>query len=189
MKQSYEIQRLANPLLGNSPLIALSEAFSFGGGLVNGGLSKDVMHLLNPICGFDYMGSAEFEFGALPKALNAMVAAGELTAYPLQVKTEDKTPTWFSEDQAGGVCTDVVYVLCPFTQREEVSKRIRRFAQDENLERTRERVCLEEAIRIRTKGEHKPRILGWIELNNGYAFFLDKNMWKGFCKLFGVKVE
>ena len=41
--------------------------FSFGGGLVNGGLSKDAMSLLKPIFSFDYMGSAEFDFGVLPK--------------------------------------------------------------------------------------------------------------------------
>lgn len=57
LKQTYLVQRL------NRPTNGYDNPFSFGGGLKNGGLSEDAMKLLRPIFSFDYMGSAEFEFG------------------------------------------------------------------------------------------------------------------------------
>ena len=62
MKRSYLIQRLLKP----HDNVMLS-AFAFGGGLVNGGFSKEAMNILKSVFSFDYMGSAEFEWGAVPE--------------------------------------------------------------------------------------------------------------------------
>ena len=51
MDRSWLIQRLNKPREYEGKLKGLENAFSFGGGLVNGGLSKEAMELLN----FDYM--------------------------------------------------------------------------------------------------------------------------------------
>lgn len=46
--------------------------------------------------GFDYMGSAEFEFGALPKALRAMRAhVGEYLKEPLKIIEEYGRIAWY----------------------------------------------------------------------------------------------
>ena len=58
-------------------MASLAEAFSFGGGLKNGGLSNDAMNLIRNICRFDYMGAAEYEFGAVPESLSYIAQNAE----------------------------------------------------------------------------------------------------------------
>ena len=50
----------------------------------NGGLSSEAMDLIRGIWAFDYMGAAEFEFGAVPKALQK-IAASDLTSFTISV--------------------------------------------------------------------------------------------------------
>ena len=66
------IQRLHKPESFKLAGVETDNPFSFGGGLINGGLSKEAMDLLRPIFSFDYMGAAEFEFGEVSKALTAL---------------------------------------------------------------------------------------------------------------------
>jgi hypothetical protein len=61
-RKEWLVQRMGAPTAG------FPSAFSFGGGYVNGGFNADVMNLLKGIISFDYMGSAEFEWGAVPMA-------------------------------------------------------------------------------------------------------------------------
>lgn len=70
----FLIQRLVEPRKDANPIIG-SNPFVFGGGLKNGGLSDEATKLLDPLFGYDYMGSAEFEFGALPKAYQQLALA------------------------------------------------------------------------------------------------------------------
>ncbi|KKS64951.1 MAG: hypothetical protein UV32_C0003G0012 [Candidatus Collierbacteria bacterium GW2011_GWF2_42_51] len=71
MRCTRLIQRLEKPIGRASP-------FSFGGGLKNGGLSKEAMDVLGDIFNFDYMGSSEFEWGAVPAALNFIAEQSSL---------------------------------------------------------------------------------------------------------------
>ena len=66
MIDSWLIQRLLPPASTDNP-------FSFGGGLINGGINEQGMHALRSVFSFDYMGSAEFEWGAVPKALQFLI--------------------------------------------------------------------------------------------------------------------
>lgn len=66
-KNPYLVQRLRAPTHGFEQEI--NEAFSFGDGYKNGRLGEKAMKLLCSIFSFDYMGAAEFEFGAVPEAL------------------------------------------------------------------------------------------------------------------------
>jgi hypothetical protein len=70
MKDSYLIQRLHKPESWRIKGKVLDNAFSFGGGLKNGGLTTKALDLLRDIFSFDYMCAAEFEFGAVPAALS-----------------------------------------------------------------------------------------------------------------------
>ena len=69
MERSYLIQRLLKPTQFGVEL----PFGSFGCGLVAGGLSKKAVEVINGMWTFDYMGSAEFEFGAVPEALNTII--------------------------------------------------------------------------------------------------------------------
>ncbi|KKL26470.1 hypothetical protein LCGC14_2394990, partial [marine sediment metagenome] len=72
MQRTYLIQRLHKPhqIGGNEDFKKLVNCFSFGGGLKDGGLSDEAMKLIIKIWRFDYMGSAEFEWGAVPESLS-----------------------------------------------------------------------------------------------------------------------
>lgn len=95
MKNVYYVQRLLAPIGETNP-------FSFGGGLRNGGLSQEGINVLKDIFSFDYMGSAEFEFGALPKAFEAL--------------QDNKTLIHFTMDKNDSP----LYVICPEDTKEDL---------------------------------------------------------------------
>ena len=67
LRSTYLVQRLKKPYKGNA-----DNPFNFGGGLLRGGMNEEAYRALNQIFTFDYMGSAEFEFGAVPKAIDVI---------------------------------------------------------------------------------------------------------------------
>lgn len=164
-ERSYLIQRL-NKATG------IDNPFSFGGGLKNGGLSDDAMSLLRGIFSFDYMGAAEFEFGAVPKALQKLGNDKNLT-------TAQFTITHGGRDHT-------IYILCNEADVDEVTERIKpwllpygerpHMKEQPNLER-----ALDDEEWCRTKG--------WLELNNGWFAFADYEMFANTAKLFGLKTE
>ena len=163
MRDPWLIQRLNGPALPNP--------FSFGGGLVNGGLSNEVMDLLKRIFSFDYMGAAEFEFGALPTALNALIDHRK------------------KETLTTGVCIlpeGVVYLICPREILSDVKDWLRLAAKNDHPA-TKEYVGLHHAIK--GKGDIK----GWIKIESEryckhpFMFFVDENMYDSTCKLFELE--
>jgi hypothetical protein len=180
LKRSYLIQRLHKP---ERPLkIAGKEIvdnpFSFGGGLVNGGISKEGMNLLRSIFSFDYMGSAEFEWGAVPAAISFLAEQSEKKN--IVVGAINCLPVTKGEE--------LVYYVCPIPYEEEVKKRLQALRQmkDKNI-------CLKEHCGLKEyfdttseRAEYAKRNLGWLELDNGFAFFVDKEMFDKFCKLLEI---
>ena len=166
MKDSYLIQRLEKPMLPMK--LAGHEIkdniFSFGGGLINGGLSAVAMDLLRPILSFDYMGAAEFEFGAVPEALGKMIN---------------------SKNWSGTIMVDKdkpVYYICPQEYRDEAIKRIPLIYKRKIS--TKEWVGLDSYFEQLNNKERPPRAVGWLEINNGYMFFGDKEMYEKMLILF-----
>lgn len=169
MKNSYLVQRLKKPTNSKTDNI-----FSFGGGLVNGGLSKEAMGLIKDIFRFDYMGSAEFEFGAVPDALHK-IATQKNISFSFSVKTKDKN-------------TATIYAISSEENKNDVIKIIKNWASDEygkNALMTKERVLLQRSIDEPDKWSTD----GWLELDNGYFFFRDREMFKKTCMLFEVPFE
>jgi hypothetical protein len=183
MTKSYLIQRLHKPYIKlNIPGTGVVDnPFSFGGGLKNGGLSDTAMDLLRGVMSFDYMGSAEFEFGAVPQAF-AFIASQAIEQNLVIGEI-------FLQNQS-------VYYICPKPYEEEVKKRISALGENEhNAFRLKERCGLQDYLQAEeiAKIRKNPRIVeyykknvGWLELDNGFMFFTDKDMFKGVCKLFGV---
>lgn len=167
---SWLVQRLEKPLSLGGGL--KDNPFSFGGGYKNGGLTDDAMGLLRDIFSFDYMGAAEFEFGAVPEALNKIAKAadkGKLSA--------------FSFDLSG----HTIYALAPTEWEFEVEVRIREFAKDygPSYYRLKETTALHDKL-FGEPQRWRERLSGWLELDNGFFFFTDEEMWQKTCELFGT---
>jgi len=186
MNRSWLVQRLEKPrtsgLFKNNP-------FAFGGGLKNGGLSDEAFGLVAQIMAFDYMGAAEFEFGALPKALQRIAEAShakprksKLTAFDITVPLAEVPPNWQAKKAAapGGEAT--IYILCQKDHADEVNTRIRAWAAGD--ERLKESTRLTNTLR--PFHEWDGDTVGWLELDNGFFFFTDREMWQQTCSLFGV---
>jgi len=168
MNTTRLIQRLEKPYIqDNGKLSKIANAFSFGGGYKNGGLSDEAMKLISSIFSFSYMGAAEYEFGAVPKSLAAM--------YELAIAKNLAACSII----CGGV---EVFCICNKTDWYEIQGRIKQLANDKL--RTRDYVGLHKVISGETV--HK-NLAGWFELDNNFMFFTDKKMFEACCKLFELE--
>ena len=167
MKRTYLIQRLCKP-------IGRPSLFSFGGGLKNGGLSDEAMSQLKGIFSFDYMGAAEFEWGAVPAALTfiAEQAQKRMSFVPMKF-------CMTSGEHSG------VYYICPKPYEAYVKTIITTLLEDESSLRLKEYCGLAE--RVKDPQGYKKENVGWLELNNGFFFFTDSEMFENTKKLFGIK--
>lgn len=163
--RSWLVQRLERPIGRVGPF--QDNPFSFGGGLVDGGLSPDAMKLLRGVFSFDYMGAAEFEWGTVPKALQR-IAKAKLAAFTFDIDGQ------------------TIYVLAPAEWQSDIEARIREFAKDYG----KDYYQLKEPTRLYAVLNEEPytdRLAGWLELDNGFMFFTDETMWSKTCELFGVE--
>lgn len=159
MKDTWLIQRLEAPVVRVVDGKRVDNPFSFGGGLKNGGLSENAMAVVRDLFSFDYMGAAEFEFGAVPAALHFLMEQAtykNLITHFINVGNK-KTPEW-------------VYYICPKEYESEVVKRIILLRKDKIRLKEYSRLdrVFEEGTTTRTKG--------WLELDNGFMFFVDREM-------------
>ena len=171
---SYLIQRIKKPYVGEvkTPLQALCKYR-----LAATGFTKELGEALSTICRWDYMGSAEYEFGAIPKALRAMASL------KLTTKVESINYRWrdygTSKDMTGII---PIYIIASKIDLQEVTNRIKTLAIDEL--RCKKRAEFASSL---AKNEYSKDIYGWLELDNGYMFFKDEIMYAHFCALLRVK--
>lgn len=177
LKRTHLIQRLHAPQQVNILGVGMDNPFSFGGGLRNGGIAPEAMDLLREIFSFDYMGSAEFEWGAVPNALKFLAEQSSeknLIAFKIIFGKNEE-----------------VYYVCPISYEEEVRKRIGLLRAGCRSIDLKEHCGLKEFF---DKNDERRSVWakknkGWLELDNGFAFFVDKDMFEKFCKLIGVDTE
>ena len=156
------IQRLMLPGTGMGTRLA------FRGGHKNGGLSDETVEDLKEMWDFDYMGAAEFEYGKVPKALQRIVndsSAGR--AYRDRVSLRFK---------------DVLYI-CEKGLENDVEKVIRQLAEDERQLRLKEPCRLKEAL----DDVFYKMYGGWLELDNGFMFFVNEPMYQKTLAFFEIK--
>lgn len=182
MGSSWLVQRLEKPRGGL--LLGKDNPFSFGGGYRNGGLSNNAMDLLREVWSFDYMGAAEFEFGAVPEALQR-IAKSELTAFSFTVPLAAVPKNWRDKSKTKPKGDATIYVLCPARFAAEVEERINEWARNE-YPKLKEGLHLTAALR--PVEEWDSERCGWLELDNGFLFFTDDDMWRKACHLFGVTI-
>ena len=186
MGRSWLVQRLARPHRGTGPLAGLDNAFSFGGGLKNGGLTDEAMGLLREIFRFDYMGAAEFEFGAVPKALQGLAADHkDLVGATFDVDLATVPGSW-DDDGPAPTGTAPIYLIARAHQADEAKARILAWAS-ESLNDLKEQTNLNTTLRPSRDWHGEAQ--GWLELNNGFMFFTDEDMAVKTATLFGVDVE
>lgn len=192
LAHTWLIQRLNKPSKGFGPL-GVDNPFSFGGGLLNGGLSKDAMNLLRDIFSFDYMGAAEFEFGSVPAALSRIAEhatpskvkkKSNLVAHSFEFDKANIEKNWKKDSvQATGVAT--IYVLCHKDHVSQVEELITKLASERFNSELKESTRLASALDPQNDWDTK--VGGWLELNNGFMFFVDEEMFNKTADLFGIK--
>ena len=188
METSWLIQRLQKPFKTDNKLAILANAFSFGGGLVNGGISEEGMKLIKDIFRFDYMGSSEFEWGAVPKAMQKIAKNIEHYISDGIEVTSSRKPWKLvkGKEQPTIKKTANIYIICDSGNVEEIKQRIIGWATDEPYGgKTKERINLINSICPENNWDRD--VCGWLELDNGFFFFTDKEMFEKTAKLFGVK--
>jgi hypothetical protein len=174
----YLIQRLESPRGYVSP-------FSFGGALRNGGFTKEAMDILNQILSFDYMGSAEFEWGALPECFKRISEdKREWVEEELKLKYKLKSK-WDLRDgmtkEEGNV---VFHIYAPKEIIEDVKTFISDAVKDEWKNNLKESLYFSSALTKLINGVTEGRINGWVDIENDYFFFIDKTMHDNVVKLF-----
>lgn len=170
LERSWLIQRLQKPYPGGGQMDSLRNAFAFGGGMRNGGLSDEAMVLLRAVFRFDYMGAAEFEWGAVPPALSRIF------------QNRKKLRAWTLSLDAGAV-----YVICQKDHQAEIGDRITEWASVPYGSDLKEQTRLYSALN--PVNEWDSNRCGWLELDNGFFFFTDRSMFEATAELFGVQVK
>lgn len=157
MEKTFLVQRLRKPLGRINP-------FAFGGGC--SGLSKEAESLIAKVWSWDYMGAAEYESGEAAKALI------DIADY---MNTDNKTTSEII------IAKNPIYYLCRKEQKKEVTDRIRELYEKGINYRLKEPAYFREHI----DGEDYAKdIVGWLELNNHFMFFADKEMYTKSMDLF-----
>lgn len=167
---------------------------------VFGGASKIDMgpegfKILRTIFTFDYMGAAEYEFGSVPRVLKALAEDHDkLMATHIVVPADKIEPNWKRQRPkrtAKGkiakkqpvfppINDKVVYVLCRKEHLSEVDKRVNLLAGS----KIRTKMGTRFPETLDPIGEFDGKVTGWLELDNGFLFFVDKVMWRKTTALF-----
>lgn len=157
--------------------------FSFGGGLRNGGFSKEAMAMFRPIFSFDYMGSSEFEWGAVPEAFKSILLSIEDFA-PVTFEIAAKEihfHEWDERDykrpEKGAKKT--VYLYAKKDHLGPAEAFIRSLAGKAEPE-LKESAGFRRAILEPNddKEDWRNEIKGWLDLDNCLMFFIDKGMFE-----------
>jgi hypothetical protein len=182
-------------------------AQAFGGGML--GLSQSGWDLLGSIFSIHYMGAAEYEFGTLPKLLGELAKHTDQMATGEFIITGDKiaawTPQWEENlarrkylakcKKAGekplplkkwrlstmpSVQDKTVYFICFNQNVDDIKSRI--FEIGEGKSYIKSGCRFKNALNPST--EYDAEAKGWLELDNGFFFFIDKVMWERTRELF-----
>jgi hypothetical protein len=169
MVDSYLIQKLEKPYSKPFGSFGKSNPFSFGGGYVNGGLSKEAMEILSDIFSFAYMGAAEYEWGALPAAIFFLVKQRERNNLLFgEIKIKNKSIYYISPKNYEATVKERIKLLSTNKLRIKMGNNLYQFFEKEELD------------------DYLLKTVGWIELNNGFMFFVDEEAFKKTCVIFNL---
>ena len=174
MERIHLVQRLKRPWDTESCMTAFSDSLAFGGGLINGGLTDEARGILGRIFRFDYMGASEFEWGAVPKALER-----------ISTNYKKYLTTTFQVVVRSGV-EATVYAIVPKEHEAVIVEWIKAAALDEWALPGRLKESLHFDRALNGDGPYQDYV-GWLELGTGFFFFVDEDTFKATAKIFGVR--
>ena len=141
--------------------------------------------MISEIWRYDYMGSAEFEFGDLPKSLEHIAKKHKnYTIGSVKVKVSGKLKY---SDKTKITKEGDVFFVTEAKYFDDTKKWIETMAKGEGYEqnyRTKENVGLNSHL---IGKEYSEDNTGWHDIHNHYLFFTDKSMCEKFCKLLGIE--
>lgn len=197
-RRTYLIQALNPPRALFNGMI---NPFSFGGG--GSGLSKEGMELFGQFFSFDYMGAAEYEFGAAAQALEALVEFRKhdmLVASTLEVNgpiaERQGKDRWCSRSKTKAKTT--VYILgcrSHLARIEQVVDSLITGSKVKGEYNLDEPISLKRGITLwqtlydpnyATDGYR--RMIAGLELDNGWMVFTSLESFRQMCTLFDVKL-
>ena len=175
-------------------------------------ISEEGWKAIQAICDLEYMGAAEFEFGALPKCLGEMHKnAPDLVTFPLVIKRADIKPNWNHEHaqrmarrdeltrakkagtkpprakkpQPARTDDATVFVICRKDDKTEVIEHIKLMAAGKT--QTKRGHGFDSALD--PTSEYDSKVIGWLELDNGFLWFLGYEEYVGMAKLLNLTPE
>jgi hypothetical protein len=198
---TYLIQALNKPRENKGPFKV--NPFSFGGG--GSGLKNEDAAMLESIWSPEYMGAAEYEFGAFAQTLNAVYAyrrANLLIATVVDIngRIADKSPnsSWYSKGQQRARTS--VFVICCKNHFDNIVKVLDSLINETKIPQPYggdAAVHLKCGIRI-WDALYSPTHYwaedsyhafgGGLELDNGWFVFTDVDMFRKTCALYGLEV-
>ncbi len=188
---------------GDGLLAKLHNAFAFGGG--GSGLSKQAQEILDQLWSWEYMGAAEYEFGACQQALQAISEyrkQGVLVAKQIRVTGKEavklsERSTWYSEGKKE--VASAVWVIASKHHLDDISMTL-----DSLLNRTdipwKNDPSRMFPVRLKThihlwdalfspdgywRDDHRTMV-GGLELDNGWFYFNDRSVFERTCQLFQI---
>ncbi len=184
MRKPRLIQRLRKPIKKTGTKLDIAHRV-FGGGML--GLSEKGWDILDQIWIPDYMGAAEFEWGALPKCLSRLIQnRGNLTFFNFTIPGKSIKKSWSIVEDNFKPKDAKVYVICSEKDVEEVKTVILNLAKDDT--RLKEGIRFNDTLQKSSfSKEDQSRLpYGWIDIENDYMFFADSEMFENTKKvLFG----
>ncbi len=141
--------------------------------IIKKGLDVEVGEVFEHIMDFDYMGSSEFEWGALPTSLE----------YAIKYAKDNDFVACEIDVVSRKFNLKPIFYLCHKDMEEKVVAWIRKAAKNEHP-RCIEGVRLDNVL---DSEEFYEKMCGWYDLKNRFWFFTDRNMFLDVKKLFGVK--
>lgn len=161
LKVTRLIQRLSAPTPG-SP-----NPHAFGCGYRYGGLSEEGARLFAQVASFEYMGAAEYEFGAVANTMK------EITTKAAEYDRLVARSAYGS-----------VFVFAPKVALAEVEERIRYLAEIGGTKALDIGISLRDLSHLlRSLREKAPRTCGWLELDNHFFFTINAEMMAAFVAL------
>jgi hypothetical protein len=170
---------------------------AFGGGAV--GLSTEGWRAIQSIFSLDYMGAAEYEFGTIPSCLKQLAHDAEhLVAASTVIPAKSIEPNWNRQREARTkrgtprkkqpvhppIEDRTVYLLCRKADLDEVEKRVHLLAGGKISTKCGTRF----SNALDPISDFDCNVKGWLEVDNGYFFFLDKEMWAKATRMFTGKL-
>lgn len=176
-KNSLLIQRLERYGYNEIPPNILDKPFGYG--IYEGYRTDDGRNDIKSLFSYSYMGSSEFEFGAIPEAWNRLI----LLIEEKQICTGTLNLDEINE----------IYYICPEKIKENIIKEITMYYKQYYNDYTKECVGLKEYFFGNSYESTGPKAyhlknIGWFSLDNTYMFFTNFDVFFNICWILGIKI-